>query len=101
MNEPLCAAQPPFFSEAHAATIAAIARDKVKPHMLCVFDPSNGMFVLASASFGVVTNWVIQGPLSHEKATAMTRELGLDESKFTFFLMNSCAKVELKPTVTH
>ena len=101
MNEMPTAAPPPFFSEMHAATIAAAARDKVKPHMLCVFDPSNGMFVLANASFGVVTNWVIQGPLSHEKATAMTREMGLDDSKFTFFLIDSSTLVQLKPKVTH
>ena len=82
-------------------SIAAAARDKIKPHMLCVFDPSNGMFVLASASFGVVTKWVIQGPLSHEKATATTREMGLDDSDFTFFLMDSSTLVQLEPKVTH
>ena len=101
MNEKPTAAPAPIFTEMHVATIAAIAREKVKPHMLCVFDPSNGMFVLASACLGIVTSWVIHGSLSHEKATAMTREMGLDDSDFTFFLMNSCAKVELKPTVTH
>ena len=69
MNEQLTAAQPLFFSETHAASIAAAARDYPDADGLLIDVHSQRMLVAASVTAAVVVRWVIESPVNFDEIT--------------------------------
>lgn len=101
MNEPLCAAQPPFFSETHAATIAAAAREYPDADGLLIDVHSQHMLVAASTVDGVIGRWVAESPVNiceMEERQAQLAKAGL---KYICLTMHCDRLVPLDPKTSH
>ena len=101
MSAHVTAAQPPLFSETHAVTIAAAARDYPDANGLLVHIPSQRALVAASIDDGVIGRWVVESPVSVDEMGERHAQLEQAGLKYICLSMRTDKLVLLAAKGTH
>lgn len=101
MNDRLCAALPPIFSEIHAATIAAAARDHPDANGLLIDVHSQHMLVAATIVDGVVIRWVTESPVNIGEMQERHAQIAKAGLRFVCLTMHCDRLVPLGPGTMH
>ena len=101
MNDNVTAAQPPFFSETHAVTIAAAARDDPDADGFLVEIPSQSTLVAASSVGGVIVRWVVESPVNVDEMGERHAQLEQAGLRYVCLTMHTDRLVPLAAKGTH
>ena len=101
MNTKVTAAQPPLFSETHAITIAAAARDHPDADGLLVEIPSQSALVAASSVDSVIVRWIVESPVSVDEMGERHAQLEQAGLKYVCLSMRTDKLVPLAAKGTH
>lgn len=94
-------ATPPFFSETHAVTIAAAARDYPDADGLSIDIHSERMLIAASMTDGVIVRWVVESPMSVAEIDERRGQLERTGLHYVSLTMRTDKLVPLAPKGTH
>ena len=101
MNEKLTAARPPLFSETHAVTIAAAARDYPEADGLSIDLHAERILIAASMTDGVIIKWLTESPMSAAEIAERRAQLAQAGLQYVALTMHTDRLVPLAPKGTH
>ena len=101
MNEKLTAARPPLFSETHAVTIAAAARDYPEADGLSIDLHAERILIAASMTDGVIVKWVSESPMNGAEIDERRAQLAQAGLQYVSLTMHCDRLVPLRAGTTH
>lgn len=101
MDTQLIAAQPPYFTEFHAATIAAAVPDYPDAAGLLVHIPLQSALVAAPLVDGFIDRWVIESPVSANEIRERHAQLARAGMQYVCLTTHSDRLVPLDSKFTH
>ena len=91
-------ANPPLFSQLHAAAMVNVAAEKKPPCLIVCVDPSTKMLAIATVTEAGVVHWKISGPTGPDDVETITdqvrTDMGLESESVHFFKFDPTQIVE-------
>ena len=101
MNQRITAAQPPLFSETHAATIAAAAQNYPDADGILIDMHAEHMLVAVPLVNGIVVRWVVESAVGINEMSERQAQLKQAGLQYVCLTMHTDRLVPLAPKERH